>query len=852
MAHIWVSLLLSLIFLSGIVKSSSCDPSDSREKFSDCSSCLMEAGSNCGWCLEPDQNNENLAKGCVATTECQSAKFVAGKTSETQPTRPGATGASHIEPKSVNLKLRPNVKHKVKFTAKRAQNAVDIYFLLDLSGSMGPYKQQLETIPPRLVEDIKKRTTDYQFGYGAFREKPMTPMSKVEKGKEFDFEHFQPLTKNTGTLKDQIRKSQVSANYDTPEAGFDGLMQVILCKDAIGWRDHSTHIIVFITDAPSHIAGDGLIGGIWKPYEHRRSLKQDGQKMIYNSLDNDYPSLSEINYMLELHEKTVIFGTSATVLPLYREMVRDDVIHRAAAGDIGKTGEGLRLLVSKEYEKIEGRIQISAKNINPSKFASSVKINFDSTCQDRDKITENEIICRNVSVNEKLSFSAEIELNTKVCETKRITFDIQVFGQSDSIMSVELNPICECTAADCSKDLNQNNPCNKHGDPQATKVCGACKCVEKQGDTCQCDKDGGVELDEMLAQCLSGPGKEECSGHGSCHCGVCKCNPGFFGDYCGCSKRNIDCGDFEGRGKRNCIQKQTEISGKESCNCLDGWSGKTCTCSGEKDKCMDPFTNIECNGDGKCECNQCECQYNEGYFCQQERNVNEDDLTCERLAPCILLDVYKHDTSVEESYKKTWERNCKENERYSCFIIVNSTRHENEGNTDITGLEDGPTNETETFGIKTNCKEDFSGGSANVNGLKKCSIPVDFKSCYIDVRHDATEGLNDYNIENYWRKNNLYVTFDNTERPQLLCPEKINMGLLMGSAGGAGLFLFIVGFLSFCIVINIRDRREYKRFIAEQEEVWGQGNVHGNKLHKERSSMRQSIRNRMSRVSFKS
>jgi len=848
MTHILLSLLLSLIFLCGIVNSS-CTPSDSREKYSDCSSCIMEAGAECGWCLEPDQSNENLAKGCVTTNQCQSAKFVAGKKSETPI---AAGGASHIEPRKVNLKIRPNVKHKVKFTAKRAQNAVDIYFLLDLSGSMGPYKRQLETIPPQLVSDIKKRTTDYQFGYGAFREKPMTPMSKVEKGKEYDFEHFKELTKDTASLIEEIRKSDVSANYDTPEAGLDGLMQVILCKNEIGWRDHSTHIIVFITDAPSHIAGDGLIGGIWKPYEHRCSLKQDGQKMIYNSLDNDYPSLSEINYMLELHEKTVIFGTSATVLPLYRQMVRDDVIHRAAAGDIGTTGDGLRLLVSKEYEKIEGRIQISAKNISPSKFASSVKINFDSTCQDKDKITENEIICRNVSVNAKLSFSAEIELKTKVCEAEKLTFDIQVFGQSDSTMTVELNPICKCTAADCAKDSNQDNPCNKHGDKFATKECGACKCVEKQGDTCQCSKEGGVELDEMLAQCQSGPQNEECSGHGSCHCGVCKCNPGFFGTYCGCSRRNIDCGESERRGEATCIQNQKEISGKESCNCRDGWSGTTCECSGEKDRCMDPFTNKECNGDGKCECNQCECEYNEGYFCQQERNVNEDERTCERLAPCILLDVYKHDQTVEESYKKTWEKNCKENERYSCFIVVNNTRHDKEGNnTEIGGLDDGPTDETETFAVKTNCKEE-KGGSSNANGLTKCSIPVDFKSCYIDVRHDATEGLNDYNFENHWRKNNLYVTFDSTDRPQLLCPEKLNMGLLMGSAGGAGLFLFIVGFLSFCIVINIRDRREYKRFIAEQNEVWGQGNVHGNKLHKERSSMRQSIRNRMSRVSFKS
>ena len=227
---------------------------------------------------------------------------MSGKTTEQPQTDTNLGPSMHIKPQKLKLKLRPKVKHTLNFTAKKSENAVDIYFLLDLSGSMGLYKKQLETIPEQLVTDIKARTTDYQFGYGAFREKPMTPMSRLVPGVEYDFEHFQKMTKETDMLKERIKNSQVSANYDTPEAGMDGLMQVLLCEKEIGWRKHSTHIIVFITDAPSHIAGDGIIGGIWKPYEHKCSLvkdTKDPQKLVYNSLNNDYPSLSEISYWLE-------------------------------------------------------------------------------------------------------------------------------------------------------------------------------------------------------------------------------------------------------------------------------------------------------------------------------------------------------------------------------------------------------------------------------------------------------------------------------------------------------------------------------------------------------------------------
>ena len=107
------------------------------------------------------------------------------------------------------------------------------------------------------------------------------------------------------------------------------------------------------------------------------------------------------------------------VLPLYQQMVTEEVIYRAAAGDIGTKGEGLRKLVADEYNKIEGSLQISAINFQPSKLASRVAIKFDSSCSEK-QITENDISCNGVNVKDQIQVTAEIELDPKVCENKTL------------------------------------------------------------------------------------------------------------------------------------------------------------------------------------------------------------------------------------------------------------------------------------------------------------------------------------------------------------------------------------------------------------------------------------------------
>ena len=56
-----------------------------------------------------------------------------------------------------------------------------------------------------------------------------------------------------------MNSTAIVVSYDTPEGGFDALAQAITCKDQIGWSSQSRRLIVFATDANSHLAGNGKV-----------------------------------------------------------------------------------------------------------------------------------------------------------------------------------------------------------------------------------------------------------------------------------------------------------------------------------------------------------------------------------------------------------------------------------------------------------------------------------------------------------------------------------------------------------------------------------------------------------------
>lgn len=67
------------------------------------------------------------------------------------------------------------------------------------------------------------------------------------------------LSRDTSRFVEEVAETRISGNLDAPEGGFDAVMQSVVCKDKIGWREKSRKLLVFSTDSGFHYAGDGKV-----------------------------------------------------------------------------------------------------------------------------------------------------------------------------------------------------------------------------------------------------------------------------------------------------------------------------------------------------------------------------------------------------------------------------------------------------------------------------------------------------------------------------------------------------------------------------------------------------------------
>ena len=759
----------------------------------------------------------------------------------------------------VRFKMRPNIKETLKFTASKSEIPVDMYFLFDLSKTMEDTLKNLAKIAKDLASELAFITSDRNFGFGIFREKP-TPPFDIYRDYQHDFEHHMKLTPNISEFSKKVADTvDIVGNIDNPEAGFDALMQVLLCPQDIGWRTGTTHIIVFISDATPHSAGDGILGGTWKSYEHSCQLQPKGNMMVYNSLEHDYPSFSAINYQMKKQEKFLILGLKSYIQNYYKELKRTSTLE-ASIGviDSGKSAsEALKNLILDKYRDIKGKLILESSSITPN-----VKVNLksqDRTCKDKEE-GGNDISCNKVSVGDKVSFEVEMELTEKACKSTTETFEVKVFGQENSKLRVTIEPDCIC---DCMKGPTSSRNdafCTGHGKEQ----CGTCFCDEGfYGEKCECNAEESNSLNdsEGIEKCKSEDGLT-CSSHGSCSCGTCQCTGQYIGKFCECNLQNCHCGEH---GQCNTCEDSNL-----QCTCDDGWTlGSTgsCDCSAEQDNCLDPFTNTICNKKGKCECNQCNCDDSEGDFCQQpyaEEFTDVQERSCQQLAPCILLDTFGHilEQSDEDStLSSELEKECvktklKIYDRLECFWALNGTEIR-KGQLDLLT----PTEVKQVAGTTGECSQN----DADTTNLKQCTAW--FKGCQFFFWHNAEDGVDGYtsNMEKirvylkyYNKTNNPLIVYNGDidleyELTAAICPSFVDKWIIISIVSGVVVFIFIVCFIAYIVLINLYDKWEYERFKQDAAAAWDIGNVQQNMIGEERpkSTFGDKIRNRMSRMSVR-
>uniref|UniRef100_A0A8C7UCF3 Integrin beta n=1 Tax=Oncorhynchus mykiss TaxID=8022 RepID=A0A8C7UCF3_ONCMY len=495
------------------------------------------------------------------------------------------------EPQSFNLKF------------KRAEDyPIDLYYLMDLSYSMKDDLENVKNLGTQLMLEMSKITSDFRIGFGSFVEKTVMPYISTTPAKllnpctgdqnctsPFSYKNVLKLTSNGQEFNTLVGRQQISGNLDSPEGGFDAIMQVAVCGEHIGWRN-VTRLLVFSTDAGFHFAGDGKLGGIVLPNDGKCHLENNMYTMSHYY---DYPSIAHLVQKLSDNNIQTIFAITEEFQPVYKEL--KNLIPKSAVGTLSANSSNVINLIIDAYNSLSSEVILEN-----SKLAEGVTIAYQSRC--KNGVTgEGEMgrKCSNISIGDEVSFT--ISITAKQCPKmgKPETIKIKPLGFTEEV-EIALNFICEC---DCHKKGTENSEICHKGN--GTYECGACRCNEGRiGRHCECSTNE-VTSEDLDKNCRKDNGTDICSNNGDCVCGTCECkkreNPEerYSGKFCDCDNFNCDrsnnklCG---GHGRCEC----------RVCICDANWTGSACDCSLDTTTCLASNKQI-CNGRGTCECGTCKC-----------------------------------------------------------------------------------------------------------------------------------------------------------------------------------------------------------------------------------------------------
>uniref|UniRef100_A0A8C2G664 Integrin beta n=1 Tax=Cyprinus carpio TaxID=7962 RepID=A0A8C2G664_CYPCA len=542
-----------------------------------CGECI-QIGPQCAWCKDPGfkpsrcDDRDSLEKaGCSplgienprGTVTIDKNKPVTNRKIDG-----GQNLITQIQPQKLTLNLRSGESQKFTLKFKRAEDyPIDLYFLMDLSDSMQTNLENVKNLGTELARAMQNTTKDLRIGFGSFLEKLVMPYILMtpkylknpcfpnDCSPPFSYKNVLNLTDNGALFTQEVSKQKTSGNLDSPEAGFDAIMQAAVCTEVIGWRN-VTRLLVFSTDAGFHFAGDGKLGGIVRPNDGKCHLENN---MYTMSSYFDYPTISQLVDTLSDNNIQTIFAVTQQFRDLYQEL--SALIPKSAVGTLSTNSSNvIQLIIDAYNSRSPAEFKITAKGCPSKGKSETIKIN-------------------------PLGFSEKVE--------------------------IVLNFICEC---ECHKDGILNSPVCSDGN--GTLECGVCRCNEgRLGRLCECSQDE-VPTDDMDAKCRMDNKTGICNNNGECFCGTCECrkreNPKeiYSGKFCECDNFSCDrsnnklCG---GHGQCEC----------KKCICDANYTGSACDCTLDTSACL-TSNKLICSGRGICKCGVCKCtdQKYEGQTCE--------------------------------------------------------------------------------------------------------------------------------------------------------------------------------------------------------------------------------------------
>ncbi|XP_019665248.1 integrin beta-6 isoform X1 [Ailuropoda melanoleuca] len=590
-----------------------------------CEDCLL-IGPQCAWCSQENFTHPSgvgercdtpatlLAKGCQLT-------FIENPVSQVEihTNKPLSVGRQknssdivQIAPQKLTLKLRPGSEQTLQVQVRQTEDyPVDLYYLMDLSASMDDDLNTIKELGSLLSKEMSKLTSNFRLGFGSFVEKPVSPFVKTTPEEianpcssipyfclpTFGFKHILPLTNDAERFNEIVKNQKISANIDTPEGGFDAIMQAAVCKEKIGWRNDSLHLLVFVSDADSHFGMDSKLAGIVIPNDGLCHLDSKNEYSMSTVLE--YPTIGQLIDKLVQNNVLLIFAVTQEQVHLYENYAK--LIPGATVGVLQKDSGNILQLIISAYEELRSEVELEVLG-----DTEGLNLSFTATCNNGVLFPQQKK-CSHMKVGDTASFNVTVSIPN--CERRSRHIIIKPVGLGDAL-EILVSPECNC---DCQKEVEVNS--SKCHNGNGSFQCGVCACNPgHMGPRCECGEDT-LSTDS----CKEAPDHPSCSGRGDCYCGQCICHlspyGNIYGPYCQCDNfscvrhKGLLCGD---NGVCDCGE----------CVCRPGWAGEYCNCTTSTDSCVSE-DGVLCSGRGDCICGTCACT-----------NPGASGPTCERCPTC--------------------------------------------------------------------------------------------------------------------------------------------------------------------------------------------------------------------------
>ncbi|XP_072435540.1 integrin beta-6 isoform X1 [Chiloscyllium punctatum] len=618
-----------------------------------CEDCLR-IGPLCGWCFQEDFSDESNFGGRCDTLDNLSLRgcpleFIESPVSHLRVVKGELLSLTsekrdgkriQMSPQKLVLNLRPGRQLTFGADVRQFEDyPVDLYYLMDLSASMIDDLNRIKELGSSLSKEMAKLTSNFKLGFGAFVDKPVSPFIKTTRKDlanpcwtqdaeclpTFGYRHMLSLTEDTTKFNEVVQKQQISANVDDTEGGFDAILQATVCKEKIGWRNDSLHLLVFVTDADTHFGMDSKLAGIVIPHDGKCHL--DNENKYTKSTAMEYPSLGQLIEKLVENNILLIFAVTDKQLNTYKNYAT--LIPGATVGRLASDSGNILQLIIKAYKELRSEVELEVTG-----DTDGVRFYFTAICQDG-AILQGQKKCSHLYIGDTVSFNVTVELEECLNEPKHIV--IKPFGFRDSL-EIEIQPACSCS---CQSNAEHNSSRCSNG--SGSFQCGVCVCnAGRLGPHCEC-----TEENINTGSCKHSAENISCNGRGDCYCGQCVCHPSEFGRiygaYCECD--DFSCVRFKGlqcagHGQCDCGE----------CHCHHGWSGEYCNCTANTDLCISEDGAI-CSGRGECICGKCVCTHagSSGDKCEKCSTCGD---TCTSKRSCVECYLSNMGGSVEECQEK--------------------------------------------------------------------------------------------------------------------------------------------------------------------------------------------------------